>query len=136
VILTRSAKLSRTLPLLQKALTSSSVPLGAARTLVGAAVLARPTLLAKGLGLDAATAQRTAWLARMFAGRDLALGVGALSGSRGCQLAGVASDFSDFGALVIAIKAGHVKALPGALAAVTAAGAVAVGGAGFFVTRK
>jgi hypothetical protein len=96
----------------------------------------QPTLLAKGLGLDAATAQRTAWLARMFAGRDLALGAGSLAGSRGCQLAGVASDFSDFGALVIGIKAGHVKALPGALAAVTAAGAVVAGGAGLAISRR
>jgi hypothetical protein len=133
---TRSTGISRTFPFLQHALTSSAIPLGAARTLLGAAVLSRPTLLARGLGLDAATAQRTAWLARMFAGRDLALGVGALAGSRGCQLAGVASDLADFGALVIAIKAGHVKALSGGLAAVTAAGAVIVGGAGLLVTRE
>jgi hypothetical protein len=133
--LTRSAGLSRTLPLFRQGLTRSFVPLGAARTLVGAAVLVRPTLLGKTLGLDAATAQRTAWLARMFAGRDLALGAGSLAGSRGCQVAGVASDLSDFGALLVALKAGHLKPLPGAFAAVTALGAVVAGGAGLIVTR-
>jgi hypothetical protein len=133
--LIRSAGLARTLQLLPERLTRSSVPLGAARTLVGAAVLARPTLLAKGLGLDAATAERTAWLARMFAGRDLALGAGSLAGSRGCQVAGVASDLSDFAALLVAVKAGHLKPAPGAFAAVTAAGAVVLGAAGLLATR-
>jgi hypothetical protein len=92
-------------------------------------------LLAKGLGLDTVTAERTAWLARMFAGRDLALGAGSLAGSRGCQVAGVASDLSDFVAVVVAMKAGHVKTLPGAFTAVTAIGAVVSGGAGLLMTR-
>lgn len=98
-------------------------------------MLTRPTLLAKGLGMDTSTAERTAWLARMFAARDLALGAGALAGSRGCQVAGCASDLSDFVALAIAVKAKQVKPLPGLLAAVTAIGAVALGGAGLLTTR-
>lgn len=132
MILTRSAGISRTL---QQGLIQSSVPLGAARTLVGAAVLARPTLLAKGLGLDTSTAERTAWLARFFAGRDFALGIGSAAGSRGCQLASCASDFSDFVAVSVAIRAKHVKVLPGVVAAVTAAGAAAVGAASLLATR-
>jgi hypothetical protein len=72
----------------------------------------------------------------MFAGRDLALGAGALAGSRACQLGGVASDLSDFVAILLALKAGHVKALPGGFTAVTAAGAVAIGGVGLVITRR
>jgi hypothetical protein len=130
-------KPSTSLPLpLYKALTRSAIPLAAARTLVGAVVFARPTLLATSLGVDAITAERTAWIARLFAGRDLALGVGAVAGSRGCQIAACASDASDLLAVVAAIKAGHVRPTPAILAAVTAAGAAVAGAAALFVTRN
>ncbi len=91
--------------------------------------------MASGLGVDAATAQRTAWIAKFFAARDLALGVGAAGGSRGCQTAACASDVSDFVAMVAAIRAGHVKTVPGLLVAATAAGAALAGGAALLVTR-
>jgi aminoglycoside/choline kinase family phosphotransferase len=103
---------------------------------VGAVVLARPTLLATSLGVDAITAERTAWIARFFAGRDLALGVGAVAGSRGCQLAACASDASDFVAVAAAFRAGHVRPAPAILAAATAAGAAVAGAAALFVTRN
>lgn len=120
---------------LHKGLTSSAVPLGAARTLVGAACLARPTLLATSLGIDAVTAQRTAWIAKFFAARDLALGVGAAGGSRGCQAAACASDVSDFVAVLLAVRSGQVKTVPGLLVAATAAGAALAGGATLLATR-
>jgi hypothetical protein len=119
-----------------KALIGSTVPLGAARALLGAAVLARPTVLGTCLGVDSVTAQRTAWLARLFAGRDFALGIGSARGSRGCQVAACASDVSDFLALVLAVRAKQVKPLPGLLAAAVAAGAAGAGGVTLLVTRK
>lgn len=131
----RSRKSEKLPVLLHKALTGSAIPLGAARTLVGAVVLARPTILATALGVDAATAERTAWLARFFAGRDLSLGVGAVAGSRGCQVAGVASDASDLVAVLLALQAGHVRRVPGVFTAVTAAGAAVTGAAALRVTR-
>ena len=120
---------------LSKPLTRSAVPLGAARTLVGAVVLARPTLMASMLGVDSATAQRTAWIAKFFAARDLTLGVGAARGNRGCQAAACISDVSDFVAMVAAIRGRHVHPAPGLLVAATAAGAAIAGGAGLLLTR-
>ncbi len=98
-------------------------------------ILAKPAVLAQALGVDAATAERTTWLARFFAGRDLALGVGAVAGSRGCQAAACASDASDLVAVVLAMRAGHVKLMPGLLTAITAGGAAAAGGAGLLVAQ-
>jgi hypothetical protein len=130
---TRSQKLSAKL---YQGLINSGIPLGAARTLVGAAVLARPALLAGGMGVDAATTARTAWIARFFASRDLTLGIGSATGSRACQAAGFASDVSDFFALSAALKAKQVKPLPAAFGLATAAGAALVGGAGLLITRR
>ena len=119
----------------EQALTRVAVPLGAARALVGAVVLAEPTVLARTLGVDSITAERTAWIARFFAGRDLALGVGSAAGSRGCQVAACASDFSDLAAVLLAMRAKQVRLLPGLFGAVVAAGAAVSGGAGLLVTR-
>jgi hypothetical protein len=121
---------------LYQGLTKTTIPLGAARTLVGAAVLARPALLAGGMGVDAATVARTAWIARFFASRDLALGIGSVSGSRACQAAACLSDISDFVALFAALRARQVKPLPAAFGLATAAGAAVVGGAGLLITRR
>ncbi len=120
---------------LHKGLTRSAIPLGAARILVGAVVLARPSVLATSLGVDAITAERTTWIARFFASRDLTLGVGAVAGSRGCQWAACASDASDFVAVVLAVRARRVRPAPAILAAATAAGAAVAGGTALFVTR-
>jgi hypothetical protein len=117
-------------------LTAISVPLGAARTLVGAIVLARPALLASALGIDASAAQRTAWLARMFGGRDVALGIGTLAGSRGCLAAAAAGDAIDAAALIGALRSGHVRRLPAALILLTAGAAAAAGLSAAVVTRR
>ena len=118
-----------------QALTRAAVPLGAARALVGAVVLARPTLLARTLGVDSITAERTAWIARFFAGRDFALGVGSAAGSRGCQVASCASDVCDLAAVLLAVRSKHVRPIPGLLGASVAAGAAIGGGAALMVTK-
>ncbi len=109
--------------------------MGAARAVVGAVALAKPPIVATALGLDSGTAERTDWLARFFGGRDFALGVGSAAGSRGCQAAACASDLSDFVAVLLAMRAGHVKALPGVLTAITAGGAALAGAATLIATR-
>jgi hypothetical protein len=91
--------------------------------------------MASMLGMDTATAQRTAWIAKFFAARDLTLGVGSAAGSRGCQAAACASDVSDFLAIAAAIRAGHVKKAPGLLVAATAGGAAVIGAAALLATR-
>jgi hypothetical protein len=98
-------------------------------------VLARPTVLATGLGVDSISAERTAWVARFFAGRDLALGVGSLTGSRGCQVAACASDVSDLAAVLIALRSRQIRPLPGLLAALVAGGAAIGGGVALIATR-
>lgn len=120
---------------LHKVLTTSAVPLGAARTAIGLALLAKPALMAQSLGVDAATAQRTTWITKMFASRDMALGIGSAAGSRGCQLAACASDASDLVAVLLALRARHVKPVPALLTAITAGGAALVGGAGLLASR-
>ncbi|HSP36259.1 MAG TPA: hypothetical protein VLR26_00720 [Frankiaceae bacterium] len=127
--------------------TSPIVALAAGRAVIGSAVFLRPTLLVKGLGGDSATAERTAWLARMFAVRDFALGVGvlwALNRSRRGRAAtllgagldpmlrellllGVLCDAGDAVAVAGALRGGHVRPLPGGAALVTGLGAAAVG---------
>lgn len=98
-------------------------------------MLARPTVLARILGVDSITAERTAWIARFFAGRDFALGVGSAAGSRGCQVAACASDVSDLAAVLLAVRSKHVRPVPGLLGALVAGGAAVGGGAGLMVTR-
>jgi hypothetical protein len=124
------------IPSFSKALARSAIPMGVARTLVGAAVLLRPSLLATTLGVDSQTAQRTTWIARSFAGRDLAIGVGSVAGSRGCQAAGVASDASDFVAMLLAVRAKQLGPMFGGLTAAASGGAALVGLAALLVTRK
>jgi hypothetical protein len=102
---------------------------------MGAVVLARPTVLARTLGVDSITAERTAWIARFFAGRDLALGVGSVAGSRGCQVASCASDACDLAAVLLAVRAKQVRPLPGLFGAAVAAGAAVAGGAALLVTK-
>jgi hypothetical protein len=104
----------------------------AGRVAVGAAVLARPEVLARGLRVDTATARRTAWLARMFAVRDLALGAGALHAltrggrARPWLLLSALADAVDAVALAGAVRQRRVAAPPAVLAAGMAVSSVAV----------
>ena len=52
---------------------------GVGRVAIGAAFLAAPALSTRILGLDAATAKRVTFLARMAAARDIGLGAGTLT---------------------------------------------------------
>jgi hypothetical protein len=122
------------------------IALATGRIAVGATVYARPTVLAKGMGADSTTAERTAWVARMFAVRDLALGLGvlwALNRSRRGRVAGllggtdpalrellllgVLCDLGDAVAVGGALRSRSVRILPAGATLVTAIGAAAIG---------
>jgi hypothetical protein len=100
---------------------------GVARLAIGAGLLARPELLARLLGVDSVTARRTAWLARMIGGREVALGVGTLSagpGGRGWLVAQMVADGTDAAALGLAARARVVHPALGGLLAGVALGTV------------
>jgi hypothetical protein len=128
--------------------TTLTVALATGRCGVGAAVFLRPNLLTRGMGVDRETADRSAWVARMFAVRDLAVGVGVLwavrqgsgllSGGgllgrgtsrelRAMLLLGVLCDAGDAIAVGSALRGGTVSALPAAATLATAVGAAATG---------
>jgi hypothetical protein len=97
----------------------------ALRITFGVGLLVRPHLLARFLGADSVTAGRTAWLTRMVAGRELALGVGTLTGSPGPWLvAQMISDSSDAFAIAAALRRRQVSRVLGAGFIAFAVGAV------------
>lgn len=59
------------------------VAVGAGRVAVGVGFLAVPAVSVRILGVDASTARRMRFLARMTAARDVGLGVGTLAAGRG-----------------------------------------------------
>ena len=103
----------------------------ATRVLVGTSMLARPALLPRVLGVDAATAARVSWISVMLGAREVALGAGTL---RALRRGGVTpwvvgsalSDVADAFALGSATVRGHVRPVLGALAAASAGGTAAV----------
>lgn len=111
--------------------------IGALRCTVGVVGLARPELLGRFSGLDRVTAQRTAWLTRMAAARDLALGAGQLatavrgpsgasarSNARLWAFTGALADAGDTAALCTAAAAGHIAPVRGCLLSLSSAAAV------------
>jgi hypothetical protein len=114
--------------------------LGATRVALGLAMLARPLLLPRPLGIDGVTASRVDWLVRMAGARDFALGAGTLAaaklgGQRTWVAAALASDVADAVVLSKAVRQGQIGRIMGggaALSAVVAAtlGAVALVTAG------
>jgi hypothetical protein len=115
---------------------SAGLLIGAGRVGLGGAFLAFPDRSTKILGLDAATAGRVTWLARMTAIRDVALGAGTIlsaAGGRGAAswlLAGAACDAVDAGALATAVRQQRLPAVRAGvmagLAGATSAAGVAV----------
>ena len=106
--------------------------IGAGRLAIGCAALAGPEASIRLLGLDSATAMRAAWLARMCAARDVALGAGTISsvasrrGQTSWLLAGALADAGDAAAFALAVRSGRLPRTRGYLAAATGvAGAVA-----------
>jgi hypothetical protein len=101
-----------------------AVQLTAGRTLLASAIMAGPVVSLRLLGADTATAQRVAWVTRMTAVRDGALGVGGLLASRrgdgaatGWLLGGAVSDAVDAIVIAHAVKQGRVKGIVPTLAA-------------------
>lgn len=88
---------------------------GAFRTVVGPALLARPEVMARMLGVDGVTAARTRWLARMLASRELAIGLGtsfAVATGRSVRpwlLVNAVCDAGDVVAAVLAARARQVS---------------------------
>ena len=102
------------------------------RTGLGSVMLGRPTLMPRVLGMDSATAARTAWLVRMVGAREIALGAGGLDAARrGTDLrpwllAAAVADAGDTAALLGAVRRGRVGTLIGLLVVASAtAGALA-----------
>ena len=98
-------------------------------------MVTKPTVLTRGLGIDATTARRTTWLPRMLGARELALGVGAVAAGRGGResarlwvLAQALADLGDAVALGTAVAQGHVPRARGAAVTATALGAAVAGG--------
>jgi hypothetical protein len=96
---------------------------------VGLALLARPESLPRLVGVDSVSARRMAWVVRLFAARDAALGAGAahalLTGrpARPWLVAEAVSDGCDALALAVAVRRRQVSAVRG-----TAVAAFALGG--------
>jgi hypothetical protein len=116
------------------------VLVGAGRVALGGIFLAAPVTSVRLLGLDTATAARVTWLARMAAGRDVAIGAGTVvssargAGAGGWLLAGSFADGVDAVVLAAALREGKVagwraRAMPAAaLAAALVAAAAAIDG--------
>lgn len=111
---------------------SLTVLLGVGRVALGSAFLAFPVASVRLLGVDSASAARMAWLARMAAARDAALGLGVLGAAathRGRVPALVATalvDATDAAVVAVAAREQRVDRLRGyAMAGGAAAAAVA-----------
>ena len=106
--------------------------LGIARVGLGVALLARPASLPQAVGVDRVSARRLAWLVRLFAVRDAALGAGAAYAVaarkpvRPWLAAAAVSDATDAVSLAAAIRGRQVGAVrAGAVVAFAVGGAVA-----------
>ncbi len=112
--------------------------IGLGRVLIGATFLAAPTLSVRMLGVDTATAKRMAFLARMTAARDIALGVGTLNAGTGRRavpwlVAGAGADLVDAAAIAAALKSGLARGVP---AGITVVGAAATGAAAMWAAGQ
>lgn len=75
-------------PLSRTALTGLATParLAAGRTGAGVVMLARPRLMPQTMGVDSASATKTAWVVQMLGAREVALGLGTLASLRAGRL--------------------------------------------------
>jgi hypothetical protein len=107
--------------------------MGLARLAISGPLLIAPGPAVRLLGMDSATAKRTAFLTRMAAARDLGIGVGTLvardTDQVGLWLAvGAAADAVDALAILSAARAGVVHRATAGLSVALAAGGAAFGG--------
>ena len=111
---------------------ASAMAIGIGRVAIGTAFGLAPEFGVRLIGADTATARRVTWLSRMVAGRDVALGVGTVAGSRrgggsAWVLAGAFADAVDTAAVIVAMQQGRLRG-PGAwLVAVGGPALTAVG---------
>ena len=107
--------------------------IGLGRLGLGGLFLAAPETATRLLGLDAVTATRVSWLARMTAIRDCTLGAGTVlssiagHGSTPWLLAGAVSDAGDAAAIGLAIRDGRLPAARAGATVALAGGATLAG---------
>jgi hypothetical protein len=112
---------------------TSGIAIGIGRIGLGGAFMASPEFSTRVLGLDAVTARRVSWLARMLAVRDIALGAGTIASSvtgRDASLwllGGAVSDAVDAAAITGAVRAKRLPAAKAGAMVLLAAGAAALG---------
>ena len=97
---------------------ASALAIGLGRVAIGTAFAAAPELGVRLVGMDTATARRVAWLSRMVAGRDIALGVGTVAACRAGNgaawvLGGAFAAAVDSAAVIAAMQQGRLRG-PGA----------------------
>jgi len=105
--------------------------LALSRTGVGGVMLVRPRLLPTALGVDSASAARTAWVVQMLGAREVALGLGTLvalrspdgRAARAWVAAGALSDGADVLTLGAAVLRGRLSRRTGGLVVLSALGA-------------
>ncbi|WP_250291309.1 DUF4267 domain-containing protein [Frankia sp. CiP1_Cm_nod1] len=103
--------------------------LGTARCALGVGLLTRPARFARLAGVDRVTAERTAWITRLAAARDIAVGAGLLTSllrrdgppTRGWLRAGALIDTADAAVLLNAGARRDIAWAPAVAAALTAA---------------
>ena len=105
--------------------------LGITRIVIGTGLLISPVGLARGLGIDAPTAKRVGWLARVAGAREIAIGAGTIHALRRGQpvdawiAAQAFCDGVDAVAFAVTAFRGDVGAVRGyGLAAFAASGAI------------
>lgn len=109
--------------------------LAVGRTGAGVVMVARPRLLPQALGVDSATATRTAWVVQMVGAREIALGLGTLTALRAPDgraartwvAAGVLSDGLDVLAIGAAVLRGRLSRPVGGGVVLTALAATLTG---------
>lgn len=107
--------------------------IGFGRLSLGGLFLAAPETATRLLGLDAVTATRVSWLARMTAIRDCTLGAGTVlssitgHGAAPWLLAGAVSDAGDAVAIGLAIREGRLPAAKAGAMVALAGGATLAG---------
>jgi len=109
-----------------------ALAIGVGRVVIGTTFLLAPRFSVRVLGVDAGSAKRMSFLARMAAARDIGLGAGTLDAgptpaARAWLLAGAAADAVDAVVIAAAIKRGVTRGVPAAGLVAGAAGAAAAG---------
>jgi hypothetical protein len=113
------------------------------RLAAGGVSLLKPTVLAKGLGVDSASAGRTAFIAQLFGSREIAIGLGTYYAAtrkpetlRPWLVASMFTDSLDAVSVISAARKGTLGPVRSYGVAVAAVGAVAGGLATLWTLRN